>query len=197
MTKTRSIALAASAFAFAVLFAESAPAELPRRIAASAAASYYIFDGDFFGLGNAVGAKAALRYELASDIYFENSLGFFDTEGSGVDVGGFDYRLGLAAVFPVLIPYRPVARCGVGFLTVNPVTVTPTESFRPAQTTFYLCAGVGATRSLFERFLLEAEASFWITPYRYRIYRFNRIDVTTSEERFMHVGLSLGAVYTF
>ena len=197
MIKTRNTALAAAAFAASVLFAAHVRAEMPRRISAAAAVSYYILDGDFFGLGNAVGAKAALRYELANDIYFENSIGFFDTEGSGVDVAGFDYRLGLAAVFPVLIPYRPVARCGIGFLSVNPVTVTPTESFRPTQTTFYLCAGVGATRSLFERFLLEAEASFWITPYRYRIYRFNRIDVTTIEERFMHLSLSLGAVYTF
>ncbi len=97
----------------------------------------------------------------------------------------------------MFIPYRPVARFGVGFLSVNPVTVTPIESFRPAQTTFYLCGGAGVTRSFLENFFVEAEASVWVAPYRYRVYEFNRYDVTVSEEWFTHLGLSLGAVYTF
>jgi hypothetical protein len=195
MMNTR-IAVAAMVAA-AVHLATGVRAETPRRIAVAARFTYYIFDGEFFGLGGAVGAGAALRYELMRDIHFENSLGILDTKGSGVDVGGLDYRLNVVAVFPVLIPYRPVARCGIGLISVDPVTVTPTKSFRPSQTTFYLTGGVGATRSLVENFLVEAEASFWITPYRYRIYEFNRFDVAVREERFMHVGISLGAVYTF
>ena len=181
----------------AVLLASGVRAELPRRIGVSAACTYYVLDEDFFDLGDAVGVGAAFRYELSGDIYFENSLGFFGTEGSLVDVTGLDARFNLVALFPVLIPYRPIARCGVGFMSVNPITVTPTESFRPAQTTFYLCGGAGLTRSLYENVLVQMEATFWVTPYRYRVYRFNRLDVTVSEERFAHVGLSLGAVYTF
>jgi hypothetical protein len=45
--------------------------------------------------------------------------------------------------------------------------------------------------------LLEASANFWITPYEYRIYRFNRLDVDTSVERFTHISISFGVAYTF
>lgn len=187
----------AAMMAAAIMLAGDVRAQLPRRIGASADCTYYIFDGGFFDLKAGLGAGVALRYELLRDIYFENSIGFLRTNGSGVDVGGLDYRVGLVAVFPVLIPYRPVARCGVGFLSVNPVTATPTDTYRPSQTTFYLTGGVGATRSLPANLLVEAEAGFWIMPYRYRVYEFNRFDVTVREERFMHVGISIGAVYTF
>lgn len=174
-----------------------ARAELPRRIAVALEPSYYVFDSSFFGLDNGLGVEAALRYEVAYDIYFENAIGGFSTEGDGVPVSGIDYRLGALALFPVLIPYRPAARLGIGFLSANPLTVTPTDSFRPTQTTFYLVGGAGITKSLFEHVLLEAGASFWITPYRYRIYRFNRSNVEMSEQRFIHLGISLGVSYTF
>jgi hypothetical protein len=171
--------------------------ETARRINVSLVSQYYVLDSDFFGLANAFGADAALRYEIGSDIYFENGLGAFQTEGNGASVTGFDYHLNLLALFPVLIPYRPIARLGIGFLSVNPVTATPTETFRPTQTTFYVLGGAGVTRMILDRMLLEANANFWVTPYQYRVYRFNRFDVTTSAERFMHVSVSLGVVYTF
>jgi len=181
----------------AVFLFGAARAELPRRISVGLESNYYVLDPEFFGLGDAVGVGAALRYELSSDIYFENGLGVFKTEGTGVSVSGLDYHLNLLALFPVLIPYRPVARLGVGFLSVNPVTVTPTESFRPTQTTFYFLCGVGVSRSILDTMLLEASANFWITPYQYRIYRFNRLDVDSSVERFTHLSISLGVAYTF
>jgi len=181
----------------AVSLCGAARAELPRRISLGLESKYYILDPEFFGLGNALGIGAALRYELTSDIYFENGLGMFKTEGAGVSVDGLDYHLNLLALFPVLIPYRPVARLGIGFLSVNPVTVTPTERFRPTQTTFYFLCGAGVSRSIFDNVLLEASANFWITPYEYRIYRFNRLDVDTSVERFTHLSISIGVAYTF
>lgn len=178
-------------------FCAGAPAAQEGRIAATLEPTYYVFDSRFFGLSNGFGVDAALRCELGSDIYFENTVGLFKTKGSGVTVDGFDYRLNLLAIFPVLIPYRPVARFGVGFLSVNPVTVTPTSTFRPAQTTFYILGGAGVTRTIFDRVLIDASAEFWITPYEYRIYRFNRFDVDTQLDRFTHLSISVGITYTF
>jgi len=181
----------------AILVFTGAHSATPRRINVSLESQYFILDSDYFGLANAFGADAALRYEIGWDIYFENGLGIFQTEGNDVSVDGFDYRMNLIALFPVLIPYRPVARFGIGFLSVNPVTATPTDTFRPTQTTFYFLGGAGVTRMILDRLLVEAGANFWVTPYEYRIYRFNRYDVTTTTERFMHLSLSLGFVYTF
>lgn len=168
-----------------------------RRLSLEARGTYYILDTGFFGLSNAPGVEAAFRCEIVPALYVENALGFFATEGAGVSVNGFDYAFSVVALFPFLVPYRPVARAGVGFLTVDPVTVTPTGTFRPAQTTFYFVGGVGISRSITDRVHLEANASFWVTPYRYRVYAFDRREVLLTEERFAHLGLSLGAVYSF
>ncbi len=197
MCRLRCAAVLLAAAALCLPDPGAAESPLSRRIGFEARGTYYVLDTGFFGLSNGLGAEAALRYELAPDIYFENAVGFFDTEGSGVSVGGFDYALSLVALFPVLIPYRPVARLGVGFLSVNPVTVTPTESFRPTQTTFYFLCGAGVSRSILDGILLEASANFWITPYQYRIYRFNRLDVDSSVERFTHLSISVAVAYTF
>jgi hypothetical protein len=179
--------------------ARGALAETPRQICASIEARSYMFDSKFFDLESAFGGGAALRYELASNFYFENAIGLFGANGSGANVDGLDYRLNLFAIFPLLIPvpYRPVARLGVGFLSVNPVTATPTETYRPTQTTFYMMGGAGVTRTFFRYMLLEASANVWITPYKYRIYRFNRLDVDTNVERFTHLSITLALTYTF
>jgi hypothetical protein len=186
----------AAAGAFA---AGGARAETPRQICASLESHYYIFDSKFFDLENAFGAGAALRYELASDFYFENGIGLFGADANGVAVDGLDYRLNLFAIFPLLIPvpYRPVARLGVGFLSVNPVTATPTDTYRPTQTTFYLFGGAGITRTFLKNMLVEASVNAWITPYKYRIYRFNRLNVGTDVERFTHLSISLALTYQF
>jgi len=175
----------------------AAHADSPRRISATIAPTAYVFDSQFFGLASGFGVEAALRYELGTDIYLENGLGLLKTSGSGANVDGLDYRLNLLAIFPVLIPYRPVARFGVGVLSVNPITVTPTTSFRPTQTTFYILGGAGVTRSIVNHVDLEAGADFWITPYEYRLYRFNRSDVTVERERFTHLSISMGITYSF
>jgi hypothetical protein len=191
------LALALAALgAFAV---RGASAETPRQICASLESHYYVFDSHFFDLANAFGAGAALRYEIASDFYFENGIGVFSADGGGVSVDGFDYRLNLFAIFPLLIPvpYRPVARLGVGFISIDPLTATPTETYRPTQTAFYLFGGAGITRTFWKEMLVEASANLWITPYKYRIYRFNRIDVDTDVERFTHISISLALTYTF
>jgi len=193
--KRFALALAALG-AFAV---RGACAETPRRISASIESHYYVFDSEFFDLESAFGVGAALRYEIASDFYFENGIGLFGANGGGVAVDGLDYRLNLFAISPFLLPVscRPVARLGIGFLSVNPVTATPTDTYRPTQTTFYIFGGAGVTRTFLRNTLVEASANVWITPYEYRIYRFNRLDVDTDVERFTHLSISLAATYLF
>jgi len=107
------------------------------------------------------------------------------------------YGLGLTAILPYLIPYRPIIRAGIGFISANPVTVTPTESFRPTQTTFYFRAGAGVSRSIMENVQFEFLSDLWVTPYRYRIYIFDRKEVDTSDAMFVHLILSLGVSYIF
>ena len=191
----RALALAA----LGVLAAHVALAETPRRICASLESHFYVFDSGFFDLGSGFGGGAALRYEIASDLYFENAFGVFGAKGSGVGVDGLDYRLNLFAIVPFFmpVPYRPVARFGVGLLSVNPVTATPTDTYRPTQTTFYILGGAGVTRTFMRNMLVEASAGVWITPYKYRIYRFNRLNVSTDVERFAHLSISLALTYTF
>ncbi len=176
-----------------------ASAETPRRICASLETRYYIFDPAFFDIDDGLGGGAALRYEIANDFYFENAIGLIDGEADGVDIDGFDYRLNLFAIIPYFIPvpYRPVARLGVGFLSVNPVTATPTDTYRPTQTTMYLLAGAGINRMFLKRMLVELGAEVLFTPYQYRIYEFDRQNVVTNLERFTHYSATLAVTYTF
>ncbi|MDD4857163.1 MAG: hypothetical protein PHD74_03555 [Candidatus Krumholzibacteria bacterium] len=191
-----SLAVACAALA-ALAFCGASRAETPRRISVSINPACYIFDSRFFDVDDAFGGDVALRYEIARYIHFESAIGSFRGRGGGVDVDGFDYRLNLVGVIPVLVPYRPIARLGVGFISVDPITVTPTETFRPTQTAFYFLFGAGITRSMGDRVLVELGANLWLTPYRYRIYRFDRQDVEATPERFEHLAISVGAAYTF
>jgi|WetSurMetagenome_2_1015567.scaffolds.fasta_scaffold10119_3 hypothetical protein len=195
----RRIRFALALAAVGALVARGAFAETPRRICASIESRYYAFDSRFFDLKSGFGGGLALRYELASDFYFENGIGLFSADAKGVSVDGLECRVNLFAIFPILltVPYRPIARLGVGLLSVNPVTATPTDTYRPTQTTFYVFGGAGVTRTFLRNMLLEASAGVWIAPYKYRIYRFNRLDVDTSVERFTHYSIALALTYTF
>lgn len=178
-------------------FPDYARGEVNRRIGIGIFPGFYILDSDYFGLEDAPGADIRFRYELKANIYFENRIGYLFSEGAGRSVGGVNYQMGLTAILPYLIPYRPVASLGIGFLSVDPITVTPTETFRPSQTTFYFVFGGGITRTIRENITLEAIGSLWLTPYKYRIYRFNRADVEMEEARFTHMSVHLGVSYNF
>lgn len=195
-TRRASLNLACTALA-ALALCGACSAEAQRRISVSLAPACYVFDSKFFDVGHAFGGEVALRYEIAGDIHLESGLGAFRGNAGGVNVDGLDYRLNLIAIIPVLIPYRPIARMGIGFISVDPITVTPTETFRPTQTAFYFICGAGATRSISDKVLVEAGANLWITPYKYRIYRFDRQDVEASPARFAHIAISIGATYIF
>ena len=81
--------------------------------------------------------------------------------------------------------------------TTVPITATPTETYRPGQTAFYLICGGGFTRSFRENIFVEASADFYLTPYEYRIYEFDRSSVLTEDVRFTHFVFTIGASYAF
>lgn len=179
------------------MIAIEARGETRRRINIGLNFNYYLLDDDYFGMESAAGALFAFRYEIINNIYFENCLGSFASEADGLNIDGMNYQFGATAILPYLIPYRPVARLGVGFLSVNPITVTPTSSFRPGQTAFYFVAGTGITRSIRENIIIEGTVNIHYTPYDYRIYTFDRSEVTTNDVRFTHYVFGLGISYSF
>lgn len=183
--------------AFLLLTSSQASGELPRRIGASLLARYYILDSDYFGMDDAFGMDISLIYELTWNIYFENRIGLFESESNNVSVYGMTYNMGLLAIFPVIIPYRPLARFGIGFMAADPLTVDPTKTFRPTQTTFYFYGGTGVTRTIKENIIVETNTNVWFTPYEYRIYSFYRNKVEVEKAQFTHVTFSLGISYIF
>ena len=176
---------------------QPARGQMERRIGAGAEINYYFLDSDFFGMEDAWGIDFAFKYEISQSVFFDTRWGFLTSDQEGTRVSGLNYQLGILGVFPVLIPYRPYARAGFGIMSVNPVTVTPVDTFRPAQTTFYFIFGGGFTRSLKENITVDLGASVWVAPYHYRIYSFDRNKVDTLSAQFTHVTLSLGLTYIF
>ncbi len=181
----------------AAVLPSNALGESNRRIGIGFFPGFFILDNDYFGLENGPGFDLRIRYEFQANIYFENRLGYLFSDESGTSVGGFSYQLGLTTILPYLIPYRPVASLGIGFLSADPITVTPTNTFRPSQTTFYFIGGGGVTRSIKENITIEAMGNIWVSPYHYRIYRFNRREVEIDEKQFTHVSFHVGISYIF
>ncbi len=168
-----------------------------RRINTAFFPSFYLFDADYFELKNAPGADLALRYEIYNNTFFENRLGIFGRSQNGRTVGGFNGQLGVISYLPFLIPYRPFLRGGMGLLSANPVTSTPSDTYRPSQTQFYLVAGGGVSRPLFGHVMAEVGVYAMLTPYKYMIYSFDRKNIYTGERQFTHFVISLGCSYTF
>ena len=179
------------------VIAIEARGETQRRMNVGLNFNYYMLDDEYFGMDSAVGALFAFRYEIVNNIFFENCLGSFTSEADGLNIDGMNYQFGGTAILPYMIPYRPILRLGVGFLSVNPTTVTPTESFRPGQTAFYFITGAGMTRSIRENIIVEAAANIYYTPYDYIIYAFDRSEVSTQNVRFTHYVFNLGISYSF
>lgn len=182
-----------------VLFSTPARTQnsMHRRIGCNVESSYFLFDEDFFGIDNGIGANVSLRYEIGWNIYFENTIGGFAAKSADVDVSGMDYGLTLAMILPYWIPYRPIVRAGVGFISVNPKTVNQIGTYRPTQTTFHFITGAGISKSLRENIELELMANAWIAPYLYRIYTFDRSSVKTEDAQFTHLNVTLGLSFLF
>ena len=182
---------------FLAFQASAAHGEMQRRMNVCLDFNYYMLDGDYFGMDDGFGAAFAFRYEIANNTYLENVIGRFTSNDGIVDIDGLNYHIDLLTIFPVLIPYRPFIRMGAGFLAVNPITVTPTETYRPAQTAFYLIGGGGFTRSFRENIFVELSADLYLTPYEYTIYEFDRSSVSTRDAYFSHLLFGVGVSYSF
>ncbi len=174
-----------------------AGAQETRRLNVGLLPVFYLFDNDYFGIGNGGGADIVLRYEIRQNVFFENRLGGYAAGQDGHNITGFNGQVGVMTFFPVWIPYRPSARLALALITANPVVSEPVQEFRPSQTLLYFVAGVGITRSLREDFQLEAGVDLLFTPYSYTVYKFYRQYVEIQETRFTHLAFFIGASYTF
>ena len=174
-----------------------AGAQEMRRLNVGLLPVFYLFDNDYFGIGNGGGADIVLRYEIRQNVFFENRLGGYAAGQDGHNITGFNGQVGVMTFFPVWIPYRPSARLALALITANPVVSEPVQEFRPSQTLFYFVAGVGITRSIREDFQLEAGVDVLFTPYSYNVYKFYRQYVEIQETRFTHLAFFIGASYTF
>ncbi len=188
------------AFLIVVILASipsGAGAQEMRRLNAGLLPVFYLFDNDYFGIGNGVGTDIVLRYEIRQNVFFENRLGGYAARQDNTNITGFNGQLGVMAFLPYWIPYRPTFRLALALMTADPVISEPVREFRPSQTVFYIVAGVGITRSINADFQIEAGADILFSPYNYRVYDFYRQYVEVRETRFTHLAFFIGASYTF
>ncbi len=195
----RALAIIAFLAFMLTAFPPAASGSSARSISLGLAGSYTIFDSEYFGLDSGGGSDMVFRYQLISDIYLETGLGLFKSSSGPYSITGIDGRIGAVAFFNTeyLPGYRPLARVAIGLQSIDPVTTTPTDTFRPTQTTFYFILGGGISRYLWRTLSAEIDIDVMMTPYSYLKYYFNRQDVTTEREQFTHFKIYLGAHYTF
>jgi hypothetical protein len=189
-----SLALTAAALSVAPSGSEAAGV---RRLNAGLIPAFYLFDSDYFGIGNGGGMDLVLRYEIRDNIFIENRLGGYAASQDGHSITGFNGQLGATVFLPYWIPWRPTARAGLALMTANPVVSEPVQEFRPSQTVFYTLIGLGITRSITADLHIEAGVDLLFTPYSYRVYEFYRQYVEVSDKRFTHAAVSLGISYIF
>lgn len=180
-----------------VSVASGAPAQEMRRLSVGLLPVFYVFDNDYFGIGNGGGTDIVLRYEIRQNVFFENRIGGYASKQGDTNITGFNGQVGVTAFFPVWIPWRPSARFALALMTSNPVVSEPVQEFRPSQTVFYFVAGIGITRAIKAYFQIEAGADILFTPYKYRVYEFHRQYVEVHDMSFAHLAFYIGASYTF
>ena len=180
-----------------LLWTSAAPAQAARELSIGAHFTHYLFDADYFGIGNGSGADIVVRCEIGRFFWVENRLGGYAASQDGTSIRGISGQLGIITFLPYLIPYRPTLRAGLALLTCNPVVSPPVPSFTPSQTVLYGLFGGGMSWSIRSRVQIEFGADLLITPYQYRVYTFQRQYVEASRERFIHAAFTLGATYAF
>ncbi len=179
------------------LFPSAGSCQENRRINAALLGSFTLLDSDYFGLDNAAGVDLALRYEFYYNIFLESRIGTFSCSGEGENINGFKSEVGIAAYSSHFLPLRPGLRAGFGLHSANPVTVTPTDTFKPSQTTFYLYIGCTLGRFVWRSLEVEAGSDVIFSPYEYTKYAFDRQSVITEKAQFTHYTFTLGASYSF
>ncbi len=182
---------------FAALTPSEGRAQSSRRMSAGLLVSRMSFDSEYFGMGGATGTDIFLRCEILGNIHAETRIGAFSADDDGHSVGIFNGQVGLAFVSTSYLPYRLFGRAALGLLSSNPVTVTPTDTFRPSQTTFNIVLGVGADKFLWKSLAAEAGLDVMFTPYKYNVYTFDRQSVSSDPSQFTHFVISLGASWSF
>ena len=194
--KTSAIFLFSFFFMLHMLSA-GASCESNRRIETALFGSFSILDADYFGLDQAAGVDVAFRYELYYNLFLESRLGSFSCSGSDKNIHGFKSQIGIAAFSSHFLPFRPGLRAGLGLHSANPVTVTPTDTFRPSQTTFYFIIGCSLGRFVWKSMTVELGADILFAPYEYTKYTFDRQSVYTERVQFTHHTFTFGASYSF
>lgn len=182
---------------FAALTPSEGRAQSSRRMSGGLLVSHIALDSEYFGMSGATGTDIFVRYEILGNIHAETRIGAFSADDDGHSVGMFNGQLGLTFVSTSYLPYRLFGRAALGLLSSNPVTVTPTDTFRPSQTTFNIVLGVGANRFLWKSLAAEAGLDVMITPYKYNVYTFDRQSVSIDPSQFIHFMISLGASWSF
>ncbi|MBN2071969.1 MAG: hypothetical protein JW814_10970 [Candidatus Krumholzibacteriota bacterium] len=179
------------------LLSSTALTQTDRRINIALLGSFSALDADYFGLDQAAGIDAAFRYEIYTNLYLESRLGSYACSGNGENIHGFNSQIGLIAFSSHFLPFRPGVRAAFALQSANPITVTPTDTFKPSQTTFYLVTGLNLGRYVWKKMLVEAGIDVLYAPYEYTIYRFDRQSVSAQNSQFVHYTFSLGASYSF
>ncbi len=168
-----------------------------RRVTAGLLTSYIALDKDYFGMDSAIGADFFFRYEIFGNVFVENRLGAFSSDDDGYGVGMFNGQIGVTFISTHFLPYRPYGRAAFCLLSANPLTATPTDTFRPSQTNLYFVLGLGVNTFVWKGIAAEAGVDVMFTPYEYIVYTFDRQSVGSEAVQFTHFGFSLGASYSF
>ncbi|MBN2185281.1 MAG: hypothetical protein JW746_08140 [Candidatus Krumholzibacteriota bacterium] len=196
-TVKRSVFFLLSTFLILHLLSAGASCGNDRRINTALLGSFTILDADYFGLDYAAGVDLAFRYEFYYNLFLESRLGSFACSSNGGNIHGFSSQIGIVAYSSHFLPFQPGLRAGLGLLSANPVTVTPTDTFKPSQTTFYFIIGCSLGRFVWKAMTVEMGADILFAPYEYTKYTFNRQSVFTEDVQFTHYTFTLGASYSF
>ena len=186
-----------STFFILHLSSTGASCQTERRINTALLGSFSILDDDYFGLDQAAGVDVVFRYEFYYNLFLESRVGSYSCSGSGENVHGFKSQIGIVAFSSHFLPFQPGLRAGIGLQSANPVTVTPTDTFKPSQTTFYLITGCSLGRFVWKTLTMEIGADILFAPYEYTKYTFDRQSVYTEKVQFTHYTFTLGASYSF
>jgi len=159
--------------------------------------SLYRFDSSFFGAEYAPGIDARASIRLLGDIYFENVIGLYTADTDDYRLEGFKDQINVRFSPVSGFMVNPELTLGIAIISANPAAETVTKEFRPTQTAFYLSAGAGASFRFSKRIVFRGGVTVMATPYRYRIYSYDRESIDQEERQLTNINLALGASYLF
>ncbi len=159
--------------------------------------SFYRFDSSFFGAEYAPGIDTRVSIKIIKNIHLENAVGLYSADTDVHRLEGFKNQINVRINPMSGFIIDPELTLGIAFISANPAAETVTEKFRPTQTAFYLSAGAGASKRFSKSIIFRLRITILATPYRYRVYFYDRESITQSERQFTNINLALGASYLF